>query len=211
MYATRTEMIVSAGNARAYETAWTPQFIALHKTQPGFQSSLLLNALSYPGKYVLLIRWDNREARQTFAKGEAFSAFMQAHPPQAFGTLGRPREAYDVCCRVAGDGQPGYVTLVDWTLDARPGNAASFERSRQELFEIRKQCVPGFVFNALGRLDGHLYRYQVLGAYRTREALQAANPDSTIPQLQAFLGAHPFSAYASTPLQAEAYEVVLYV
>jgi heme-degrading monooxygenase HmoA len=210
MYAIRTEVMVVAGKARAWE-AWWARLGAMNKTQPGFQEGTLLNSLSYPAKYVFLMRWESREARQAWTKGEAFNAFVEANPPQALVTPGRPQEAYDVLFRVTGEGQPAYVSLVDWTLDPRPGNAASFERTRQEVFALRKQYVPGFVFNGLGRLFGHQSRYQVLQAYSTLEALRDTNVGSPIPQLQAFVGAHPSSAYASTPPNAEGYEVVQHV
>jgi hypothetical protein len=137
-----------------------------------------------------------------------FSTFVQANPIQGLVTPGRPQEAYDVLFRVTGEGQPAYAVLGDWTLDPRPGNAASFERTRKEVFELRKQYVPGFVANGLGRLFGHQYRYQVVQFYSTMDALRAVSPGSQIPELQAFVGAHPASEYASAPLSAEVYEVV---
>ena len=133
---------------------------------------------------------------------------LQAHPPQALVTPSRPQEAYDVLFRVTGDGQAAYAVLVDWTLDQRPGNAASFERTRKEVFELRKQYVPGFVANGLWRLFGHQYKYQVVQFSRTIDAIRAGGPGSDIPQIQAFGGAHPASEYASTPPSAEVYEVV---
>jgi heme-degrading monooxygenase HmoA len=202
--------MVGAGNVRAFE-AWWAQFSALVHAQRGFHEGTLLNSLSYPAKYVFLMRWESREARQVWAKGEVFNDFMQANPPQQLVTLGRPQEAYDVLVRVTGEGQPAYAGLVDWTLDPRPGNAASFERSRQEIFALRKQHVPGLVLNGLGRLFGHQYRYQVVQFYSTLDALQAASPGSPIPQLQAFGQAHPPSTYASTPPNGEVYEVVQHV
>jgi heme-degrading monooxygenase HmoA len=207
MYAIRTEVMVVPGKVRAWE-AWWAQLSALGKAQPGFQEGMLLNSLSYPAKYVFLMRWESREARQAWSKSEAFSAFFQANPPQALSTPGRSQEAYDVLMRVTGAGQAAYVVLTDWTLDARPGTTASFERTRHELFELRKHQVKGFVANGLGRLCGHQHRYQVVQFYSDMEAIQAANPGSQIPQLQAFMEAHPFSEHASTPPSAEVYEVV---
>ena len=207
MYAIRTEVMVVPGKVRAFE-AWWAQLSALGKAQPGFQEGMLLNSLSYPAKYVFLMRWESREARQAWSKSEAFSAFFQANPAQELVTLGRPQEAYDVLFRVTGTGQAAYVSLVDWTLDRRPDNTASFERTRKELFELRKQYVPGFVANGLGRLLGHQYRYQVVQFYSTMDAFSAGGSGSQIPQLQAFGGAHPPSEHASTPFSAEVYEVV---
>src|SRR5262245_496624 len=114
MYAIRTEVIVLPGQVRAFETWWA-RLSELGKAQPGFQEGTLLNALSYPAKYVFLMRWESREARQAWAKSEAFSAFFQANPPQALVTPGRPLEAYDVLVRVTGEGQPASAGLVDWT------------------------------------------------------------------------------------------------
>jgi heme-degrading monooxygenase HmoA len=202
--------MVLAGKVRAFE-AWWGQLGALAHAQHGFQEGTLLNSFSYPAKYVFLMRWESREARQAWSKGETFSAFFQANPPQALATPGRPQEAYDVLVRVTGEGQPAYAGLVDWTLDPRPDNAASFERSRQEIFALRKQHVPGLVLNGLGRLCGHQGRYQVVQFYRTMDALRAASPGSPIPELQAFGEAHPPSAYASTPPSVEVYEVVQHV
>jgi len=207
MYAIRTEVMVGAGKVRAFE-AWWAQLSALAKAQRGFQEGTLLNSLSYPAKYVILIRWESREARQVWAKGEAFNNFVHANPPQTLVTPSRPQEAYDVVLRVTGEGQAAYAGLVDWTLDPRPGNTASFERSRQELFALRKQHVPGLVLNGLGRLYGHQHRYQVVQFYSTMDALRAASPGSPIAELQAFGQAHPPNAYASTPIAAEVYEVV---
>jgi heme-degrading monooxygenase HmoA len=210
MYAIRTEIMIGPGKVRAFE-AWWAQFSDLAKAQRGFQTGALLNSLSYPAKHVLLMLWESREARQAWAKGEVFNAFVHANSPQALVTPSRPQEAYDVLLRVTGEGQPAYAGLVDWTLDPRPDNVASFERSRKEIFELRKHYVPGFIVNGLGRLFGHRYRYQVVQFYSTMDALKAASPDSQIPQLQAFGEAHPPSTYASTPLSAEVYEVVQHV
>src|SRR2546428_2006892 len=116
MYAIRTEVMVVPGKTRAWEACWA-QLSSLTKAQHGFQTGTLMNSLSYPAKYVLLMLWESREARQAWAKGEAFSAFVQANPPQALVTPGRPQEAYDVLFRVTGEGQPAYAGLGDWTLD----------------------------------------------------------------------------------------------
>lgn len=207
MYTIRIEIMVVLGKMRAFE-AWWAQLSDMAKAQHGFQAGTLLNSLSYPAKYVFLMRWENREARQAWTQGEAFSAFFQANPIQGLVTMGRPPEAYDVLFRVTGEGQPAYASLVDWALDPRPGNAASFEHTRKEIFELRKQYVPGFVSNGLGRLLGHQYRYGVANFYSTLDALRAASPGSQIPQLQAFAGAHPPSEHASTPPSGEGYEVV---
>ena len=207
MYAMRTEVMIVPGEGRAFE-AWWAQFSDLAKAQRGFQTGALLHSLRYPLNYVFLMLWESREVRQAWAQGPVFSAFVQAQPFQGLATPGGPQEAYDVLFHVTGDGQPAYARLVDWTLDPRPGNAARFERTRRELFELRKRYVPGFVLNRLGRVCGHQDRYQVVQFYSTMDALRAASPDSQIPQLQAFGGAHPPSEYASTPLSAEVYEVV---
>ncbi len=207
MYATRTELMVVPGKARAWE-AWWAKVSELGKAQQGFQAGTLLNSLSYPAKYVSLTLWESREAGRAFAKGEAFSALFQATSVQELATLGRPQEAYDVLTRVMGEGQSAYASLIDWALDPRPENAASFERTRKEIFDLRKQYMPGFVGNGLGRLLGHLYRYQVVQFYSAMDALRSAVAGSQIPQIQAFMEAHPNSEHASTPTSGEGYEVV---
>jgi len=130
--------MVVPGKARAWE-AWWAKVSELGKAQQGFQAGTLLNSLSYPAKYVSLTLWESREAGRAFAKGEAFSAFFQATSVQELATLGRPQEAYDVLTRVMGEGQSAYASLIDWALDPRPENAASFERTRKEIFDLRKR------------------------------------------------------------------------
>jgi len=71
MYAIRTEVMVVPGQTRAWETWWA-QLSGMAKVQQGFQSGTLLNSLSYPAKYVFLMRWENREARQAWTKGQQF-------------------------------------------------------------------------------------------------------------------------------------------
>ena len=207
MYATRTEVMVAPGKALAWEAFWA-KISELGKAQQGFQAGTLLNSLSYPAKYVSLTLWESREAGRAFTKSEAFGALFQAHAVQGLATLGRPQEAYDVLMRVMSEGQSAYAGLVDWTLDPQPDNAASFERTRKEIFDLRKQYVPGFVGNGLGRLLGHQYRYQVVQFYSTMDALKNAGAGSQIPQIEALIKAHPNSEHASTPPSgAEGYEV----
>src|SRR5712692_3208256 len=169
MYATRTEVMVAPGKALAWEAFWA-KISELGKAQQGFQAGTLLNSLSYPAKFVSLTLWESRDAGRAFAKSAAFSALFQATSVQELATLGRPQEAYDVLMRVIGEGQSAYALLIDWTLDPRPDNAASFERTRKEIFELRKQYVPGFVGNGLGRLLGQDRKYQVVQFYSTMDA-----------------------------------------
>jgi heme-degrading monooxygenase HmoA len=207
MYATRTEVMVVPGKALAWEGFWA-KVSELGKAQQGFQAGTLLNSLSYPAKYVSLTLWESREAGRAFAKSEGFGALFQAHAVQELATLGRPQEAYDVLMRVMSEGQSAYASLIDWTLDPEADNAESFERTRKEIFELRKQYVRGFVANGLGRLLGHPYRYQVVQFYSTMDALDSAVLGSQIPQIQAVIEAHPNSKYASTPVSGDRYEVV---
>jgi heme-degrading monooxygenase HmoA len=198
---------VVPGKAGAF-AAWWAQFSDLAQAQHGFQTGALLHSLRNPIKQVFLMLWESQEARQAWANGAEFGAFVQANPWMGLVTPGRPQEAYDVLCHVTGAGPPAYAGLVEWTLDSRPGNAASFERTRQEFFDLRRHYVPGFVWNGLGRLCGSPSRYQEVQCYSTLDAFRAASPRSQIPQIQAFGGAHPPSAYARTPLSAEVYAVV---
>jgi heme-degrading monooxygenase HmoA len=104
MYATRTELMVAPGKARAWEAFWA-KVSELGKAQQGFQAGMLLNSLSYPAKYVSLTLWESREAGRAFAKSEAFSALFQATSVQELATLGwlKLREGYPVCQGVKDD------------------------------------------------------------------------------------------------------------
>ena len=164
MYAMRTEVMIVPGEGRAFE-AWWAQFSDLAKAQRGFQTGRIVTFPQLSAQICLPHALGEPGSATGLGPRPGVQRFLQAHPPQLLGTWAGPQEAYDVLFRVTGEGQPAYAGLVDWTLDPRPGNAARFERSRKEIFELRKQHVSGFVLNGLGRVFDHEYRYQVVQFY----------------------------------------------
>jgi hypothetical protein len=134
-------------------------------------------------------------------------AFINDNPASSLSTpTGRPIEAYATIVDVNGSNeQPGSIILVDWTLENRPGNAAAFEASRKELFELRKKHQAGFVSNQLLRYLGSPNRYLIVQRSTSREMLP---PVQTARELQAFTEAHRGEFLTATPNIQERYEVI---
>ena len=204
MYVTRAETTVVAGRAGDYEER-AKRLGELVKSQRGFQGRLLLNSFGYPGKWATLTFWESREAARAWARSPQNVAFIQANPLQGISTLNRPAEAYAVIHDVSSSGEPGSVNLLDIALDVRPGNAAAYEASRKELFELRKKHWPGFVSDRLLRFLGGPNKYLIVRQLTSREALPAPQP---VPETQAYNAAHPITEWASTPNITERYEVM---
>ena len=94
--------------------------------------------------------------------------------------------------------------LVDWELSSL-GKAAAFEASRQELFELQRDNVDGFISGRLRRSAGIPTKYLMLGMYRSREAAQGGQG---IPQLREFVASHPAADFTNTPPHIEAFGVI---
>lgn len=204
MYVTRTEAIISAGGAAAYESR-TAQLADLLRAQPGFVSGALLNSLGDPARYSFLARWEGREAGRCFARSGALRDFRLAHPAEGLFCLSRPQEAYEGVVDVASEGQGSFVTLVEWNIKPGRENAAAFERSRQELFELRQKYQKGFVANLMRRFLGNPTRYLMVLSYSSREDAWAV---SAAPEIQQFLRAHRYHQYAETPPAIEVYDTI---
>ncbi len=202
MYVVRQEATIVGGQASAYlERAKRQGEVA--GRQKGFVGRLLLNSFGYPQKYTILTTWESREAARASALGPG-AAFVRENPLAGIATPSRPNEAYAVIHDVSGSGEPGSVVLVEWTLDARPGNAAAFEASRKEVFELAKKHVPGFVSSQLLRFLGAANKYVAVRQNTNRDALAPVAP----PEVQAYNAAHPATGFASTLNITDRYEVI---
>jgi len=119
------------------------------------------------------------------------------------------QEGYEGVIDVDADGVNAVDTtcdvLADWLLDQRPGVVAEFEQNRKELFELRKKHAKGFGSARLRRSAGTPGKYLIISFYATANDARAAQ---TVPEIAAFMAAHPYSLYAPTPPVIEAYGVV---
>ena len=203
MYVTRQEVTVAGGRGTEYLER-TNRLGELVRSQKGFLGRLILNSFGYPAKYTALTTWESREAARAFAMSPQIATFLRENPLEGMATVTRPMEAYAVIHDVSSSGEPGSVVLVEWMLDARPGNAAAFEASRKELFELARKHVPDFVSSGLLRFLGAANKYLAVRQNTNRDALAPAAP----PEVQAYNAAHPATGFASTPNAAERYEVI---
>ena len=198
MYFVRTEIMVRPGAASEVEKLWPELF----KGQKGLQLAILGNSLGYPAKYVSGTRWDSREAFLGFYKSAGLQA--QYRSMAELITFSRPQEAYEQVFRVGSPSAPGsHAVLIDWTVN--PGNGPAFESNRKELFELRQKHGKGFGVNTLWRFLGSANRYLITQAWNSREEAQAA---AAVPEVAAFIRAHPYTEFGNAPGQPESYAVV---
>lgn len=203
VYLTRREVMVAPGRGAEFE-AWWAETQQMLKSQKGFRLATLGKSMGHPQKYSALIRFDTYEDSEAVQNSAAFRARLQARPDGLITGRPRPTEAYEQVHRVGPtDAIPGFATLVDWNV--RGAAAGAFESSRKELFELRQKHTKGFVVNGLWKYLGNPGGYMILGAYTTREALDAGR---THPEVVAFQNAHPSSEYAAAPPVIENYRGV---
>jgi heme-degrading monooxygenase HmoA len=208
MYLTLMELTTTPATRRAFLER-EGSYHELLARQPGLRAVLTVRSLGNPGTYLRGSVWDDLEAADAFIGGAAEEAWHAANPFNNLGTLARPVEAYDLALEV---GQavdaiaPGMtVVLLRWTLVIKQGFAQAFEESRKAIFELRQQHIQGFVRSSLYRFLGTPDRYLVVNTIANRAA-SLADLDS-VP-LQEFMTTHPPSAYTTTPLEINTYEVV---
>ena len=204
MYMVRTEFMVRGGYVNEFE-ADRIELGNLRKGMPGYLGQALLNSFSHPSKYVATGRYENAEAYWVARKNEAVASHMKSRPAgQASVTL---QEAYEGVFDVdAAD--PAATTcevFADWTLDQRPGVFARFEASRRALFELRKHYAKGFGSGRVRRSAGTPGKYLLINFYTTAEDARAAQG---VPEIAAFVAAHPYTLYAAAPPTLEAYHVI---
>ena len=203
MYLVRTEFMVRGGGAGEFEAGRT-KLGDLMKGQPGYLGQTLLHSYSHPSKYVVTSRYENVDAAWAFARSEKLAGFIKSQPPGLITVT--QQEGYEGVFDVDAEGvNPAAATcevLADWTLDQRPGAVAEFERSRKELFELRKKHAKGFGSARLRRSGGTPNKYLAISFYTAVEDARAAQ---AVPEIAAFMAAHPYSLYAATPPTIEAY------
>jgi heme-degrading monooxygenase HmoA len=175
----------------------------------GYLGQTFLHSYDNPTKYAVTSRWENVQACWDFYRSEAFAEFMKSAPAGIF--TGFEQRGYESVFEVDADGiDPATIVadcelLVDWSIDLRPANAAAFEQSRREIFELRKHRAPGFISNRLRRSAGVATKYLILQICKD---VASARAGLAVPELAEFAAAHPYSLYASTPPTAEAYFVL---
>lgn len=204
MHLVRTDFMVRPAGNGEFEAVIATLGDA-RKGQPGYLGQTLLQSYSHPSQYTVTARYENGEAVRALFKSDAFVSFIHGLPAGLFAVA--QQEVYESVLDVDADNLQASDSrcevLTDWMV--RTGAATDFERSRQQLFEIRKQQMQGFVSNRLRRSAGTPGRYLLLGIYTDGESARAGQ---SVPAVQTFNKAHPYSAYAGVPPTIQAYHVL---
>lgn len=214
-YGTRIDFLVIPCKTAEFEERMQARY-ELFKKQPGFDRGSVNNSLGYPGKFICVDRWESREAALSFLRSAEFSSYLAKYPLQGLATVTRPMEAYEIVHTVrdeqamaaaaSASGQRPASTLVEWTIDNRPGNAKAFEDHTLELFELRKRYGHGVLTQVAHRFLSGGGRYMGFSVFRSQ---QDALATAALPEVVRFMEAQPFSLYASAPPVIEPCEGVL--
>ena len=205
MYLTRNEAMVRPGATADYEEFFK-KIGEFRKGKPGVIGQTLLRSYAYPGKYVLISRWESVEAAWELQKTNGYLQVLKGAPSGA--DVGRPQEGYEDVFNVDADdfpnAQANYEVLHDYELDLAR-NAPEFEKNRREFFELHKKHRPGFVTMRLRRSAGIPTKYLGIDAWKDRES---ATGTAQVPEIQKFLAEHAGRQFLRSPQTIEAFAVV---
>lgn len=206
MYLVRVEFMVRAGGAGEFEAAST-RLGEMRKGHPGYLGQAFLHSYSNPSKYAVTSRYANVEAAWAFNRSDVLANYVKSITPGLFAITQQQgyEGVFEVDAEGANAGTSTCEVLADWTLNPGPGVVAAFERTRRALFELRKTHCKGFASSRLRRAGGTPGKYLIFSMFDTADNARAAN---TVPEIQAFQAAHPYTLYASTPPAIEAYHVI---
>lgn len=207
MYLTRFEVMVPPGSTGDYE-GFVGKISEFRKGKPGVIGQTLLRSYAYPGKYVLISRWETVEAAWDLQKTDAYREVLKGAPGGAGQGGGRPTEGYEDVFNVDADDFPNVQAncevLYDFELDLAR-KAPEFEKNRREFFELHKQHRAGFVTMRLRRSAGNPTKYLVISAWKDREATRGG---AQVPEIQKFLAEHSSRQFLRTPQTIEAFAVI---
>lgn len=204
MYVLRAEGMVGIGRIADYK-AWTDRVYDHLKQQAGVQALTTLQSAGYPSKFTGIIRWESRQAAQTWAESDGWRTFLKSNPIEGLFTPTAPTQAYEPVVFHRNDQPLGTITLVDVTIDFKPGNAEAFENRTRELIELHQKYGKGVVVSALTRFLGGGGRYTIGWGHVSAEDARAT---FATPEIARFMEANHLRMYASTPPAIEAHAVV---
>ena len=204
MYVIRVEGTVPIGRLVDFE-AWIDQFFDQIKQVKGLQAATLLQSLSYPGQFTGIYRFENRSAAQSMTRDAQFNSFLQQHPLEGLFIPTRPIEGQETVVFDRGQGTFGTLTLVDVTIDLKPGNQQAFEQRTTQLLSLVQQHGRGVVVTALTRLAGSAQRYTIAYGFISMDDGQAT---MTSPEIARFREQNPLSQFGSAAPVGETSEVV---
>ena len=207
MYLTRNEAMVQPG-ATAEAEEFFKKIGEFRKGKPGVTGQTLLRSYAYPGKYVLISRWDSVEAAWALQKTDGYLQVLKSAGGGGGGG-GRPQEGYEDVFNVNADDRMDareYTceVLHDFELD-RARNAPEFETNRRERAELLKRHAAGFGSYRLRRSMGNPVRYLGIVIWKDRASFAVGG---TGPEVQAFLAEKGGRQFLRTPQTMEAFAVI---
>jgi heme-degrading monooxygenase HmoA len=207
MYVLRNEAEVTLGRSDEFESN-VEELAAILKTQPGYIGSTLLQSYGNPGRYTLISRWTDRDASRASARTDEFKAFARSLIGAGLIRPLRMTEAYESVFEIDADNanpnSSTCETLLDWSLNA-PGLVPAFESFAREMAQLSKAHAPGFVSTRLRRFLGNETRYLTIAIASDRAAARAR---VQIPEIAAYLQAHPFTEFSVEPPAIDVCHVV---
>jgi quinol monooxygenase YgiN len=180
---------------RADFLALNDRFAQLVQQQPGFQAASLVNSLGTPSKFIGTTRFESLQAAMNWINSTALATFLQQNPLEGIMTPTRPTEAAETVIFERNQGNLGFVSLVEVTIDFKPGNVQAFESRCQELMKLWQQHGKGVVLTALTRSLNGGGRYTIGWGHVTREDAQAT---LATPQIVQFMEKNHLSNFSST-------------
>ena len=206
MYLTRFEVMVPAGSTGDYEE-FAKAIGSFRKGKPGVLGQTLLRSYAYPGKYVIVSRWETVEASWELQKTSGYREVLKSAP--GGGSIVRPQEGYEGVFNVDADDfgtaqDSTCEVLHDYELEsARKG--PEFEKNRREQAEVQKKHAAGFGSYRLRRSTGVPGKYLGITILKDRES---ALGGALNPEMQKFLAQHAARQFLRTPQTMEAYAVI---
>jgi heme-degrading monooxygenase HmoA len=204
MYFIRGEGIVPLARRGEY-LAWVDRLIEFAKPAKGFQAGTVTNSLGYITRFGASWRWESRDAFLAWLDNPQTKQWMQANLLGDVYTATRPAEAYEPVVFERGQGNFGFASIVDVTIDFRPGNNQAFENRCRELINLYQKHGKGVVVAALLRSLAGGGRYTIAWGHTTQADAQAT---FNAPQIAQFREKNPLSNYTSTPPVVDQVEVV---
>jgi quinol monooxygenase YgiN len=207
VFVTRSESDVTIGRGAEFECT-VDELVKLHMQQQGHLGATLLQSFGNPTRFTLVQRWTAREVARAAVRSEPFTAFARSLVTSGLFRPLRLTEAYESVFEV--DAEDGTArgsaceVLIDWTLKS-PTIAPAFEVFSRQIAELARQHATGFVSSRLRRFLGNDNRYMVIVIVTDRAAARARY---LVPEVKAFLEAHPYTDFALQPPTSEVYDVV---
>ncbi len=173
MYSVVVAVAVTPGMLVEYD-AYSERFLEHCKQVPGLLSVFQEEDLSHPGRYIVAITLESRQAAQVWFRSPALKAIVQETPPGVFTIVGDV-EAWEtvVSTTPSGAASPSFNAITLFTISTKAGTSDAFETRGREVVALFEKHGRGLAFASLVRLAGSVTRYALSLAFQTAEDARA--------------------------------------